>query len=379
MYHITGTISFSRRKQLVHTNSRQKHHKVRGERELHNRNFQKFQHIRGEENDTVLAKIANHGLAKSTWSTYKTAERLLLMCQKQEGHRMELPLSENDVIVFVGWLIVVRKLKATTINGYLAGIRQLHIVKGINPPELRSNLVTNLVKGQENIDNIKTWQESAARRLPMTMPMMRMLKEQIRTWEEPLQKKLLMWAIATLAFHGAFRIHEILARQEREFDPDFTLLTEDVKLKQEGGSDSDNFLEIKIKCPKENKTGKATIIDVYETKGTLCPVKAFTRWREKATTQEGLPLFREENGRPVTGATMNSWIKDRLKEVVNYEKGRFSSHSFRIGLATTLAMKGYTDEDIKEAGRWNSNTHEIYMRLPRNKRNGIAKKSGKLK
>ena len=338
--------------------------------------FQRFSI--SDERKQILAGIANQGLARSTWSTYRTAERLLLLCQKQEQHRMELPLTEDDVIVFIGWLMVVRKLKATTINGYLSGIRQLHISKGIDPQELGTKLVNKLVKGKGNVDNIVARRDATAKRLPMTMTMMRILKAKTIAWDAQMGNKLLMWAISALAFHGAFRIHELLAREEMEFDPDFTLLAEDVKLKQEGGNSSDRFLEVKLKCPKENKTGRSTIVEVYETHGTLCPVKAFTRWKDNAQTQIGLPLFRTNTGASVTGKAMNSWLRGRLEDIIDYKMGKFSSHSFRIGLATTLATKGFSDDDIREAGRWNSNTHEIYMRLPRNKRNGVAKKIGKL-
>ena len=32
--------------------------------------------------------------------------------------------------------------------------------------------------------------------------------------------------------------------------------------------------------PKENKANKKTVIDIFESKGHLCPVKAFTRWAD---------------------------------------------------------------------------------------------------
>jgi hypothetical protein len=63
---------------------------------------------------------------------------------------------------------------------------------------------------------------------------------------------------------------------------------------------------------------------------------------------------------------------------IDYQNGKISSHSFRIGLATTLGTLGFSADDIKEAGRWSSNAYEIYLRLPRVKRAAIAKKIGNL-
>ena len=326
----------------------------------------------------VLTEAGNHGLARSTWSTYSTAERMLAMCGKQRGIDMALPLSEGKLLEFIGWLIEVRKLKAGTINSYISGMRQLHLLRGMDPPMLRTNLVKFVLKGKKNMDDIKDRATPAVKRLPMTMPMMRLLKEVTRIWDATIMEKLLMWTVATLAFHGAFRIHELLCKTETEYDPDFALLTGDVKIRPGRGETEDRFLEVKLKCPKESKTGKAVVLEVYETKGTLCPVKAFERWECRTVTKAGLPLFRDESGTPLTGARMNRWLKERLKEHVDYRKGKFTSHSFRIGLATTMGTEGFSAADIKEAGRWSSNAYELYMKLPRVKRASVAKAIGKL-
>ncbi len=42
-----------------------------------------------------LAKIGNFGLAKSTWSSYKTGERMLLKCKKDCEGNFELPLGKG--------------------------------------------------------------------------------------------------------------------------------------------------------------------------------------------------------------------------------------------------------------------------------------------
>ena len=331
-----------------------------------------------EDRKRTLTEIANHSLSKSTWSTYKTSERMLLMCQKEENHAMGFPLKEEDIVVYLGWLLGKRKLKATTVNGYLSGLKQLHVMKGIEPPVIRTSIVNCILKGQGNIDNIKKRTDGKPRRLPMTMTMMKLLKETIRTWEAPIMRKLLMWSVCSLAFHGAFRIHELLTKVETAFDPDFSLLSEDITVRTKNNNGRDKYLEVKIKCPKESRTGKVVVLEVHESKGSLCPVKAFERWESRTTTEPGLPIFQEEDGTPLTGQKLNKWLKDRLTKFIDYKKGKFTSHSFRSGLATTLGTRGFSEEDIKEAGRWSSNAYEIYMKLPRTKRANVAEKIGKL-
>jgi hypothetical protein len=326
-----------------------------------------------EKSASALLKVGNHGLAKSTWSTYSTAQRMLSKCAKETKRKMELPLSQADLLEYIGWLISERNLKAGTVNSYLSGLRQLHILKGMEPPNMRSGLVRLLLQGKKNMDSIQARREEQVKRLPITMNVMRLLKEEVRRWPVALDQKLLIWAIATVAFHGAFRIHELLCRTESVFDPDFTLMTEDIRVVREHSNAEAKALEVKLKCPKESKVGKSVIIEVFETKGTLCPVKAFERWRGTCTGRPGQPAFCDRTGRPVTGARMNSWLKILLGKHVDDKKGKFTGHSFRIGLATTLGALGFTTDDIKEAGRWSSSAYEVYMRLPRRRRRTVAR------
>jgi hypothetical protein len=324
-----------------------------------------------------LRKWGNMGLAGGTWSTYRTAERLWWTCMKENKRKGELPITEADVVIFVSWLMHKRGVKAGTVSGYLAGIRQMHLVKGMQAPEIRTASVNLILKGKKNAENVEKRRVGGVTRLPVTMELMRIIKNRIRTWGKDSQTKLLMWAVCTLAFHGAFRAGEILAKEERIFDKDFTLLTEDVKLMKDE-IEGHYVLTVKLKSPKEDKTGKAVIVEVFETKGTLCPVKAFLFWRKRTEAEAGLPLFRQGNGVPLTSRQLNLWLKELLKNDIDYRQGKITSHSFRIGLATTLGTLGFSADDIKEAGRWSSNAYELYLKLPRVKRAKIAKKIGEL-
>ena len=329
-----------------------------------------------EETKKNLAKWGNFGLAQGTWSSYRTAERMWWTCMKAKRRLSQLPASQDDITIFVEWLIEDRNVKAGTVKSYLAGIRQMHIVKGMDPPVIRSAGIQWVLKGKKNAENISARRTGQDGRLPMTVNMMKLLKETIRVSDEDITWKLLLWAVCCLAFNGAFRIHELLAKSATEFDVDFTLLTEHIRLREGRATEGGRFLEVKLQCPKEDKTGKAVIVEVFESTGSLGPVKAFERWRSRTVAELGYPLFREQCGTPLTGRKLNSWLKRLLSPYVDYSKKKITSHSFRIGLATTLGTLGFSDSDIKQAGRWNSNAYELYMRQPRVKRSGVAKKIG---
>ena len=99
------------------------------------------------------------------------------------------------------------------------------------------------------------------------------------------------------------------------------LLTEDVIIKKERKEGGEKFLEVKLKCSKENKTGKAVLIEVYESGGTLCPVKAFGRWKTKTTSESGLPAFRETDGTPLTGQNLTNGSKTDWRSTLTTGKG----------------------------------------------------------
>jgi len=325
-----------------------------------------------EHTREILTTLGCFGLAKSTWSSYNTAARMLAKCFSEEKRRLEMPLGTADILIFISWLAHKRKVKAGTIESYLAGVRQLHLMKGMEPPIARSGIVKWILKGKRNEEQIQDRKKLTASRLPMTPGLMKLLKVKLVTWEETNMKKLLIWAVATLAFNGAFRIHELLCRQEASFDPDFELLREDVTTKQTGGKKT---IEVKLKCPKENRNGQCTIVKVYETEGTLCPVKAFDRWNRMTKTKEDkTPLFREEDGTPLTGKKLNKVLKTLLEDNIDYKIGKIQTHSFRIGLASTLGARGFSEEEIKKAGRWKSGAYETYTRLPRTDRDKVARK-----
>jgi hypothetical protein len=275
-------------------------------------------------------------------------------------------------------LITSRGLKAATVNCYLAGIRQMHLVRGMEPPALRSSQVQLILKGQQNIDSEGKRGGRDKGRLPMTISLMKLLKEKIRRWNKDDETKLLVWAVCTLAFHGAFRIHELLCKNEASFDPAYELLGEDIVTTTvtEGGLTT--MITVKLKCPKEQRDGKAVLVDVFESGGPICPVKAFCKWKLLAKCEGKKPAFRAPCGTPLTGRKLNGYVKELLKGSIDYAEGQLTGHSFRSGIASLLGSKGFSDEEIKQVGRWSSSAFQAYIKLPRTKRAAIARRIGQL-
>jgi hypothetical protein len=144
-----------------------------------------------ESSKAALSEAGEFGLAKSTWSTYETAQRMLAKCAREKKKKFDLPLDQDSLIEFIWWLLSDRKVKASTVNSYLSGLRQLHILRGMEPPVIRTSLIKFVLQGRENMDNMELRAGKQVKRLPITMNVMRLLKEEVRLWEVSIDQKLL--------------------------------------------------------------------------------------------------------------------------------------------------------------------------------------------
>ena len=200
----------------------------------------------------ALVSASNHSLALNTWSTYKTAENHLKRCEADMGVQIRFPMDDRMILTFVGWLLTVRKVGAASIKQYLSGLRTVHLKNGFLPGNLRPEIVKSIIRGKEQ-------QESKTRipRLAMTFPMMKLLKTLCSMSSLSIEMKKMIWVVACMAFHGSFRIHELLSRSQNVFDPDTPLLGNNVRLvKTKVDGEIEEILVVHLKSPKEEAIRK---------------------------------------------------------------------------------------------------------------------------
>jgi len=318
----------------------------------------------------------SHGLAKKTWLGYRTAERMLAKYLREERKPLALPVEEKTILGFVHWLAYKRNLKAGTISGYLAGIRNLHIMKGLPEPELRSELIKLVLEGRKNIEAIQRLSGDKKERQPVTTDIMKLLKTRLANWSGGRIDKMTAWLICSLLFHAACRGGELLCKREDIFDPAVELLRQDTLFRSAISSNGEEkgTVQLRLKLPKEAKDRRATVVDVFETSTSICPVRAFRKWqKETETAKQHEPAFIWENGKPVTARAMNALIKELLDPVLPGHN--ITVHSFRTGAASLMGQLGYSDNEIKDIGRWSSRAFESYIKLNRTKRLLTLKKT----
>ena len=300
---------------------------------------------------TSLMMAANHSLAKNTWSSYKTAERHVARCEAYTGIRMRIPFGPVETLTYIGYLREVRKVAASTVEKYMSGLRVLHLKEGHVVPALRPDIVSAVLTGAAQMDEIKRKLLNKPTRMAMTLPMMELFKYEISNTRWSLARKRTVWFVAALCFSGSFRIHEIVARETTTFDPTVCLLGKDLKLitMQEEGK-AVRILQVHLKSPKEEKLAKGVTVEVFETGCTICPVKAFIQWRRAVKipltgVNSSKPAVRLETGVNYTGKQMNEDLRKLLSKHVDYKIKKFLSHSFRAGFASLMASLGYSDQE----------------------------------
>ena len=330
--------------------------------------------------DKKLLKLAaNHSLSSKTWSAYRTVENMLELCGSQTNVNLTLPMTENKTLVFVAWLMK-RGLKSRSINSYLSGLRMLHLTKGVKQGAVRSDLIKQVLEGRLHIDSMNSRLHETPRRMPVTPTLLKLLKLELKESDLTRETKRLLWAVSTLAFSGGFRVGELLARVESTYDPLYTLLGQDIKvITLKIGQANVETIQVNIKSQKTDRVGVNCLIDVYESGGIICPVKAYNKWKDTATTRDSRkPAFRLDNGKPLTTSKFNKYLKSLLGGHIDYNKSKITGHSFRAGIASLLGNLGYSDSDIQAVGRWSSQAFQAYLKLPRTRRIEMAEKIGKL-
>ena len=167
---------------------------------------------------STLIKAANHSLSKNTMKSYSTAERHILRMEKDTGISLRMPFGPKETLAYIGWLANERKVAVGTIEKYLSAIRMLHMQKGYNVPALRPDIVKTVLTGLEQMENIEKRLSGKSERLAVTPSVLKLIKHELRKKTWSLAKKRLVWTICLVAFHGSFRIHELLSKEKMTFD-----------------------------------------------------------------------------------------------------------------------------------------------------------------
>ena len=324
-----------------------------------------------------MAARTNMALANNTKSNYNTVKNNIHRCEVELGCNLDFPWSIGQTLHFIAYLLFTRKVMSKTVTCQLSGVRMAHIELGMDNPNLRTPLINLLLKGTEHWDNIQRKLSGAKSRTPVTIDMMRVIKRKLVEAKHDKLTKLTFWAACTLIWNGSLRVHEALARSQNEYDPQSTLLREDVDIFEANINKVNRpVIRVLIKSPKEDRIGRDMSLEIFGNGSFLCPVRALTKYlteRTKITgAQEALPLFIKKNTKCLTGTEFSAMLTDLTSDITKNTSSTVTSHSLRAGVPSELARQGADPKHIQGVGRWSSDAWKDYCKLGRLKRLNIT-------
>ena len=304
--------------------------------------------------EVAVQRLFELGLASSTRSSYSTAQKRYLSFCSSFG-LSPLPLTERSLCLFAAFL-ANQGLQASSIMAYLSAVRHLQISAGLPSPTTDSwpwlHYVSRGIKRSQN--------QPQRVRLPITTSI---LKQLHGVWfsnnhGSPVYKAKLMWAVATTAFFGFFRLGELLPSSSCTLSP---LLLPD--LAADSRVNPTVFI-LSIRRAKNDPFGKGAQVILGSTHSRpLCPVNALKEFLE-ARPPSPEPLFITEDASPLLKEAFVSEIR-RALETAGLNPSLYAGHSFRIGAATSAAAAGIPAHMIQTLGRWSSDAFKLYIRASR--------------
>jgi len=219
----------------------------------------------------------------------------------------------------------------------LAAIRLDHIENGYEDPK-RDNLLQLVCRGIRRQQG-----DSQRKRLPITLNILRTLKEQLRQSSYTFQEKLMLWTAFTTAFYGFLRVSEY------------------VNLHWDDVTHDEEQLAITLHQSKTDPFRRGVMVHIFKTASSTCPLNAFKRYKDSVTsTSPNAFLFYSGRFTPLSRSAVTRVIRQLLLQA-GLNSTEYASHSFRIGAATTAAAAGLPAWMIKSLGRWASNAYLSYI------------------
>nr|XP_021331275.1 uncharacterized protein LOC110439521 [Danio rerio] len=269
-------------------------------------------------------------------------------------HQLPFPdFSLLSITSFISHLHTANHLQASSIKSYLSGIQFFHKLIHGSPSDAISNSQTSLlIKGIQ-----KNHPTSPDARQPITLKILTSCIHTLRKGYISSHTARTLDAMFNLAFFGFLRCSELTVTSK--FNPLLHPTISDLALQDK---ETISFL---IKQSKTDQTQKGHSILIFDIPSPTRPFQTLLAYLNLRKSQEAnpmAPLFTDDANRPVS----RFWFQKHLKEILRlsgFSPEPFSSHSFRIGAATTAASNGLSHNQIQTLGRWSSEAFKSYIRL----------------
>ena len=259
-----------------------------------------------------------------------------------------LPISEQHLILFIAHLHKMG-MQASSICSIVSAIGHIHKMAGLNDVT-KTFVVLKLLNG------VKNRSRPCLLRLPITLSLLGRLVQAIPQVVKGRYDQVMIRAAFTLAFHAFLRVGEIVPKSRK----DLNRVVQLSDIHWQNGKKRALLTLYKFK--NSRKQGAQTIMlrGAAKSRSSPCAVKALRKFCSMRGTKPG-PLFmiRQE---PLWRRQFDKHLAAVVK-FCGFSPAVFKGHSFRIGAATEAAAQGFSDSQIRNLGRWQSDAFKKYVRL----------------
>ena len=291
--------------------------------------------------------IFYNSLATNTRATYNSGTKAFInFClhyRQFTTHHSILPASEDTLLLFATYLS--QRVTPSTIKVYLCAVRNLHIESGLPNPMDQLYRLPHLLRGIKRL-----YSQEKRTRLPITPSILLSFRTLLNLqWHD----HIMLWTAMLVAFFAFLRSAELVALTVG----DISTCTSSIP------SPLPTYI-LSIRASKTDPFRRGCQIRLAPSgHPLLCPAKALMDYLHRTRLSQSSTLFVWASGTTLCRATLSNCIK-WLATSTGINEHLYSTHSFRIGAATTASAAGMPDSLIKSMGRWSSDAYHAYIRTP---------------
>lgn len=263
-----------------------------------------------------------------------------------------MPASESVIMWYLAYTQSKpgKELKASSLSVYLSAIKSLHVMNGLSDPPTNTARVKLIVKA------IMEDNGPSRQKLPVTFPMVNFMIGLLYDSYDDIMFK----AAITLGFFGGLRGSEYTVVMHNG-----SFMTPPLRLKHItfGKHDDTHYITVTVPRSKTNPNGFVKNIGCSEQRAcAVCLLSYYiqNRTRIQYLTSESY-VFALQNGDPLTKELLDKKVKVLVTHM-GLDSNMFSSHSLRAGAATSGAIAGLNEIQIKAIGQWSSRAYLNYIR-----------------
>ena len=296
--------------------------------------------------DSLIAtaqELLQTAIAPSTQNAYRRTWERFNDFAATVQLSVSLPLQASTVALFIADL-VQKGFKPATVASHVSALSYFHKMNSLPDPTAAFFI-------QKMISSYQKRHPSLDARLPIDKHILKNLVTALGHTCPSVRERMMFQAMYMLAFHAFLRIGEITVHSATQQNPNL-LGRHQLALKQSAMSVT--FHQFK------HSNGQRFTLDIQEGPSGECPIQAMRNYLHFRGNTPG-PLFLKAPQVPVTRSAFNTQLRLTLA-FGRYPVAEFTSHSFRIGAATTAAAQGMSDAQIRQLGRWKSYAFKKYIR-----------------